>query len=232
MGSFQNITANDGIEFPAYIAQPSGAPKAAIVILQEIFGVNSHIQAVADAYAAQGYLAVAPSTFHRVKAGVNLGYTADDVSIGKELKAAAEAIQPQVMLDVQAAVDFALKQLPIGKKVGVVGYCWGGLLTWRAACLVKGINAAVPYYGAGMTVGAEMMRQPHCSVMVHFGDQDTSIPLETVHAFEAAQAKVDVQIYAANHGFNCDQRAAFNAYAAELALKRTLEFFTINLVAS
>ena len=232
MSSVQSITASDGFVLPAYVARPTGAPKGAIVVLQEIFGINSHIQAVTDAYAAQGYLAIAPSTFHRIKAGVNLGYAADDVSIGKDLKAAAEAIQPQVILDVQAAVDFALKQLPVGKKVGVVGYCWGGLLTWRAACLVKGISAAVPYYGAGMTVGAEITRQPHCSVMVHFGNQDASIPMETVDAFTSSQSTIKVMIYAANHGFNCDQRAAFNASAAELALKRTLEFFTINLVAS
>ncbi|MEN9670680.1 MAG: hypothetical protein RL018_957 [Pseudomonadota bacterium] len=232
MGSFQNITASDDFVLPAYVAHPAATLKGAIVVLQEIFGVNSHIQAVANAYAAEGYLAIAPSTFHRVKAGVNLGYTADDVSVGKELKAAAEAIQPQVMLDVQAAVEFALKQLPIGKKVGVVGYCWGGLLTWRAASLVRGISAAVPYYGAGMTVGIEMSRQPRCPVMVHFGDQDASIPMETVATFTSLQSKITVQIYAANHGFNCNQRAAYNVSAAELALKRTLDFFTINLVAS
>jgi carboxymethylenebutenolidase len=232
VGSFQNITSSDGFAFPAYVTQPIGVPKGAIVVLQEIFGVNSHIQAVADAYAAQGYLAVAPTTFHRVQTDVNLGYTTDDVNTGKALKAAAEAIQPQVMLDVQAAVDFAVKQLPAGKKVGVVGYCWGGLLTWRAASLIQGISAAVPYYGAGMTVGTELARQPHCPVTVHFGDQDTSIPMDTVRTFVAAQPEVEVQIYMANHGFNCDHRGAFNAPAAELAFKRTLDFFTINLVAS
>jgi carboxymethylenebutenolidase len=232
MGSFQNITSCDSFVFPAYIAQPTDRPKGAIVVLQEIFGVNSHIQSVTDSYAAQGYLAIAPSTFHRIKADVNLGYSADDVNTGKDLKAAAEAIQPQVMQDVQAAVDFALKKLPAGKRVGVVGYCWGGLLTWRAASLIQGISAAVPYYGAGMTVGAELTRQPQCPVMVHFGDQDASIPVETVHAFIHEQPKVEVKIYAANHGFNCDQRGAFNAPAAELAFNRTLDFFTINLVAS
>lgn len=232
MGSFQNITSNDGFVLPAYVAQPTGAPKGAIVVLQEIFGVNSHVQAVTDGYAAQGYMAVAPSTFHRVQTGVNLGYSPEDIQAGIALKAAAEAIQPQVMQDVQAAVDFAAKQLPAGVKVGIVGYCWGGLLTWRAAALLTGVSAAVPYYGGGMTVGAEPSRQPTIPVMVHFGDQDTGIPLDTVHAFAAAQPKVEVQIYAANHGFNCDHRGSFNAPAAELALKRTLDFFTMNLVAS
>lgn len=229
MGSFQNITSSDGFVFPAYVAQPTGAPKGAIVVLQEIFGVNSHIQAVTDGYAAQGYLAVAPSTFHRVQTGVNLGYTPEDIQAGIVLKAAAEALQPQVMQDVQAAIDFAAKQLPAGQKVGVVGYCWGGLLTWRAACMLTGLSAAVPYYGGGMTQGTEPARQPTIPVMVHFGDQDTGIPLDTVHAFAAAQPTVDVQIYPANHGFNCDHRGSYDAPAAQLALERTLAFFAQHL---
>ena len=232
MGNFQNITASVGFVLPAYVTQPDGAPKGAIVVLQEIFGVNSHIQAVADGYAAQGYLAVAPSTFHRVRAGVNLGYTSEDIQAGIALKAAAEAIQPQVMQDIQAAIDFAAKHVPAGGKVGIVGYCWGGLLAWRAACMLTGLSAAVPYYGGGMTVGAEPARQPTIPVMVHFGDQDTGIPLDTVHAFAAAHPKVDVRIYHANHGFNCDHRGAYDAAAAKLALERTSAFFASNLIAS
>jgi carboxymethylenebutenolidase len=232
MGSFQNITSSDGFVFPAYVAQPAGVAKGAIVVLQEIFGLNSHIQAVTDGYAAQGYLAVAPSTFHRVKADVNLGYTPEDIQAGIALKAAAEAVLPKVMQDVQAAVDFAAQQLPAGGKVGIVGYCWGGLLTWRAAEMINGINAAVPYYGGGMTVGDEPKRQAKVPVMVHFGDQDTGIPMDTVNAFKAAQPKVDVQIYAANHGFNCDHRGSYNQAAAELALTRTLAFFATYLIAA
>jgi carboxymethylenebutenolidase len=232
MGNFEDITSSDGFVFPAYVALPKDVPIGAIVVLQEIFGVNAHIQAVADSYAAAGYLVVAPSTFHRVQPGVNLGYTPEDVQAGIALKAAAEAISPQVMQDVQAAIDFASHQLLPGGKVGIVGYCWGGLLTWRAACTLTGLSAAVPYYGAGMTVGAELARQAQCPVMVHFGEQDISIPMETVRAFTTAQPAVNVQIYPANHGFNCDHRGAYNAPAAELALKRTLDFLTINLVAS
>ena len=239
MGSFQDITSIDDFVFPAYVAQPTVVPVAAVVVLQEIFGVNAHIRAIADNFAKLGYLAVAPSTFQRVKADVNLGYTPADIDTGKALKAAAEAIAPQVMLDVQAAIDFAdtlmdeerSAQVSKRGKVGIVGYCWGGLLTWRAAASLTGISAAVPYYGAGMTVGAELARQPQCPVLVHFGDQDTGIPLDTVHAFAAAQPAEDVQIYPANHGFNCDQRGFYNAPAAQLALERTLAFFTTNLVA-
>ena len=233
MGSFQDITAIDDFVFPAYVAQPEVVPVAAVVVLQEIFGVNAHIKAIADSFARLGYLAVAPSTFHRIKADINLGYTPADIDKGKELKAAAEAIAAQVMLDVQAAIDFADKlmdekrsaQVSRRGRVGIVGYCWGGLLTWRAACTLTGLSAAVPYYGAGMTVGAELARQPRCPVLVHFGEHDASIPPDTVRAFAAAQSTVDVQIYPANHGFNCDQRGSYNAPAAQLALERTLTFF-------
>ena len=232
MGSFQNITSSDGFVLPAYVAQPTGKPKGAIVVLQEIFGLNSHIQAVTDGYAAQGYLAVAPSTFHRVKAGINLGYTPEDIQAGIALKVAAEAVLPLVMQDVQAAVDFASKLIPTGAKIGVVGYCWGGLLSWRAAEMVNDISAAVPYYGGGMTIGEEPKRQAKIPVMVHFGDQDTGIPMDSVNAFIVAQPKVDVQIYAANHGFNCDHRGSYNQAAAELALARTLTFFARYLIAT
>lgn len=229
MGSFQNITSSDGFVLPAYVAQPAGTPKGAIVVLQEIFGVNTHIQTVTDGYATQGYLAIAPSTFHRVQAGVNLGYTPEDIQTGVALKTAADALEALVMADVQATVDFAAKQLPSGGKVGVVGYCWGGLLTWRAASVVTGISAAVPYYGGGMTVGTEPARQPTIPVMVHFGDQDTGIPLDTVHAFAALHPEVTVHIYPANHGFNCDHRGSYDAVASKLALERTLAFFAAHL---
>src|SRR5690606_20249526 len=135
--------------FPAYVAEPEGKAKGAVVVLQEIFGVNAHIRAVADGYAKAGYLAVAPATFSRVgKADVEMGYTADDMKEGQALKAAVEALPaPGVQADIQAAIDHAAQ----AGKVGIVGYCWGGLLTWRAASLAKGLSAAVPYYGGGMT---------------------------------------------------------------------------------
>jgi carboxymethylenebutenolidase len=228
MGSFVELKAADGFSFPAYVAQPQGAPKGAVVVLQEIFGVNSHIRSVADGYAAAGYLAVAPSTFHRVQQGVELGYTEDDMKAGFGLKMAVEALPaPGVMQDIQAAVDHAAAIS--GKKVGIVGYCWGGLLTWRAACGLSGISAAAPYYGGGMTAEADAGRKPLCPVMAHFGDQDHWIPLDTVEAFRAAQPAVTVHVYGANHGFNCDQRGSYHQPSAELARERTLAFFAQHL---
>ena len=221
-----HLTAADGFVSPAYVARPDGAPRGGIVVLQEIFGINAHIRAVADGYAAQGYLVVAPATFHRVQADVEMGYTPDDMGAGVKLKAAVEGLPPPgVLQDVQAAVNAAAEAGPIG----VVGYCWGGLLTWRAACLLTGIRAAVPYYGGGMTQPAEVARQPKCPVLAHFGDQDHGISLESVQAFQAANPEVQVQIYNAQHGFNCDHRGAYNAPAAALARERTLAFLAQHL---
>ena len=222
MGNFIDLKAADGLAFPAYVAQPAGRPKAGIVVVQEIFGVNSHIRAVADGYAAQGYLAVAPATFHKVKPGVDLGYSPDDMSAGSALKAAVEALPvPGVMQDLQAAVQHAAQ----AGKVGIVGYCWGGLLTWRAACTLEGLSAAAPYYGGGMTTPHEIARAPRVPVMAHFGDQDHWISLDSVEAFKKAHPEVEVHLYHANHGFNCDQRGSYDAAAAKLARERTLAFF-------
>ncbi|HSH91600.1 MAG TPA: dienelactone hydrolase family protein [Ramlibacter sp.] len=222
MGSFIELKAADGMGIPAYVAQPAGKPKAGIVVVQEIFGVNSHIQSVADGYAAEGYLAVAPSTFHRVKPGVDLGYQQDDMAAGMALKAAVEALPaPGVMQDLQAAINHAAQ----AGKVGIVGYCWGGLLTWRAACMLDGLGAASPYYGGGVTTPDEVARKPKVPVLAHFGDQDHWITLESVEAFKKAHPEVEVHVYHANHGFNCDQRASYDAAAAKLARERTLAFF-------
>jgi len=220
--SLITLAAADGFSSSAYLSEPSGTPRGGIVVLQEIFGVNSHIRAVADGYAAAGYLAIAPSTFDRVQRDVQLGYTPDDMTQGSRLKAAVEALPaPGVLQDIQAAVDVVAR----AGKVGIVGYCWGGLLVWRAAEKVRGLSAAVAYYGGGMTVGTEPSRKPAVPTMAHFGDQDAHISVESVKAFEAAHPEVEVHLYAANHGFNCDQRGSFNAGAAATALERSLFHF-------
>ena len=222
MGQFTQLKAADGQSIPAYVATPSGKPRGGIVVIQEIFGVNSHIRSVADGYAADGYLAVAPAIFHRVKPGVDIGYTQEDMSAGMALKAASEALpSPGVMQDIQAAIKHASQ----AGKVGIVGFCYGGLLTWRAACTLSGLSAAAPYYGGGVTTPDEVARQPKVPVLAHFGDQDHWIPLEGVEAFKKAHPDVEVHVYHANHGFNCDQRGSYDAPAAKLARERTLAFF-------
>ena len=228
MGNMIELKAVDGHTFAAYVAQPSGKAKGAVVVLQEIFGVNAHIKEVADGYAQAGYVAVAPANFDRQQRDVNLGYKPEDMSAGAALKAAIEALPaPGVLSDIQASVDHAASLS--GGKVGVVGYCWGGLLTWRAACLVKGVAAAVSYYGGGVTTAAEMARQAHCPVQAHFGAKDHWIALETVEAFRQAQPQAEVHVYDADHGFNCNHRGSFDAPAADQARARALAFFAAHV---
>ncbi|MDB5914281.1 MAG: hypothetical protein JWP22_2956 [Ramlibacter sp.] len=226
MGQFTELKAADGQMIPAYVAQPAGKPKGGIVVIQEIFGVNSHIQSIADLYAAQGYLAVAPAIFHRVKPDVDLGYTSEDMAAGMALKTATEALPaPGVMQDIQAAINHAAQ----AGKVGIVGFCYGGLLAWRAACELTGLSAAVPYYGGGVTTPDEVKRKPKVPVLAHFGDKDKHISVESVEAFRKAQPGIEVQLYPADHGFNCDQRGSYDAEAAKLARERTLAFFAKHL---
>lgn len=226
MGQFVTLTAADGFSFPAYVAQPDGPARGGLVLLQEIFGVNAHIRAVADAYAADGYRVVAPSTFHRVRAGVELAYTPPDITAGMELKAAVEALPaPGVQHDIQAAVRDAAQ----AGRVAVMGYCWGGLLSWRAASLLDGLSAAVCYYGGGMTTPAEIARQPRVPVLAHFAETDRWIPLDGVQALRQAHPELAVHLYPAHHGFNCDHREAWNADAARLARERTLAFLAQQL---
>ena len=224
MGQFVNLTSQDGFVVPAWVAQPDGAPRGAVVVLQEIFGVNSHIRAVADRFAARGYLAVAPATFARVQPDVDLGYSEADMGVGFGLKTAVEALPGAgAMPDIQAAIDYAAQQG--GGKVGIVGFCWGGLLAWRSACSLKGLSAAACYYGGGMTTADEVARQPQVPVLAHFGQHDHWISVDSVQAFARAHPDVQVHVYDADHGFNCDQRGSYDEASALVARDRTLAFF-------
>ncbi|MDT0139885.1 dienelactone hydrolase family protein [Acidovorax sp. PRC11] len=228
MGSFVDLASADGFKVPAWVAKPEGPARGAVVVLQEIFGVNSHIRAVADRYAAAGYLAVAPATFARVQPDVELGYGDDDMKEGFGLKQQVEALPGAgVLPDIQAAIDHAAQQS--GGKVGIVGYCWGGLLSWRAACELQGLSAAAVYYGGGITGEQEVARTPRCPVIAHFGKRDHYIPLDGVEAFRKAHPEVEAHIYEADHGFNCDQRGSYDAPSADLARERTLAFFAKHL---
>jgi carboxymethylenebutenolidase len=224
MSQTVELTAADGARIPAYVARPTGKPRGGLVVIQEIFGVNKHIRAVADGYARDGYLAVAPCIFHRVQPDVDLGYTEQDMTTGFGYKQKVDALPaPGVLQDIQAAIDYAAQE---GGKVGIVGFCWGGLLSWRAACGLKGLAAAVTYYGGGMTTPEEAARQPQVPVLSHFADLDQYILTPSVEAFKQQHPEVEVHRYAnAEHGFNCDLRSAWNPEAAKPARERTLAFF-------
>jgi carboxymethylenebutenolidase len=221
------LTARDSHVFDAWAARPTGAPLAGVVVIQEIFGVNPHIRSVADGYASAGYLAVAPALFDRVRPGVELAYNDVDRTAGFGLKNDTGNENP--LLDIAASVAWLRSQGV--RKVGVVGYCWGGLLTWLSATRVDGVDAAVPYYGGGMPDFAG--EQAKCPVLAHFADQDMWIPAEGIAAFKAAQANADphveVHLYHAHHGFNRDGSVVYEPNAAMLARERTLGFFRAHL---
>ena len=212
----ETLQAADGHRLAAYRATPAGKPRGALVVVQEIFGVNSHIRAVADGYAADGWLAVAPAMFDRVERGIELGYTPADIERGRELKGGCS--NDHALLDIAAAVDTVRS----AGKVAVIGYCWGGTLAWLAACRQPGLSAAVSYYGGG--IGELVDLTPRCPVLAHFGERDASIPLSVPEALRRAHPEVEIHIYPAGHGFNCDQRGSFDAASAKLARERSLAF--------
>jgi carboxymethylenebutenolidase len=217
MGRMLKLSPAPGVEIAAYRADPRGTPRGGLVVIQEIFGVNSHIRSVCDGYAADGYLAVAPALFDRMEPGVDIGYTPPEIARGRELKGRASV--EHALVDIAAARDVAAA----AGKVGVVGYCWGGYLAWLSAARVPGIACAICYYGGGMheAVG----ETPKVPVLAHFGEKDSMIPVEGVRKLAAAHGSTTaVHLYPADHGFNCDQRGSFDAPSAKLARERSLAF--------
>lgn len=218
MGQTRQLRAVDGFAYGLYEAMPAQRPRGGIVVIQEIFGVNSHIRNVCDGYAAAGYAAIAPQIFDRVQRNVELGYEQQDMTRGIEI-ARGKLKMEQTLSDLQAAVEDARR---FGK-VGVVGYCFGGMLAWLAASDLTGVDAAVSYYGGG--VAGQVDKRPRCPVLMHFGAKDAHIPLTDVDKVRKAHPEVTIHVYDADHGFNCDHRASYDAAAAKLALDRSLEFF-------
>ncbi len=216
MGQWIELTAADGFGLSAYRADPDGKPRGAVVVVQEIFGVNSHIRGVCEHYAKDGYVAIAPGLFDRAEPRVELGYSEQDIARGRDLKAAVST--DTALQDVAAARD----AVRTSGKTGILGYCWGGFVTWMAASRQDGWACAVPYYGGGMLEA--MHEQPKCPVMAHFGRKDGHIPVEGVQKLAAAHPEAQVFIYDAGHGFNCDQRGSYDAASATLARERTLAF--------
>ena len=220
-GTRTDLVASDGFKLSGYLAMPAGPPRGAIVVVQEIFGVNAHVRAVCDGFAGDGYAAIAPAVFDRIEPGVELGYDDADIARGRVFKAKADA--SAALRDITAARDAVA---PHGR-VGVVGYCWGGYLAWLAACRVEGLAAAVVYYGGG--IGDVIDQMPRCPVLGHFGAHDAMIPLSAIDEWRARHPSHPVHVYDAGHGFNCDHRGSYDEGAAALARERTLEFFRQHL---
>ncbi|HVF64228.1 MAG TPA: dienelactone hydrolase family protein [Casimicrobiaceae bacterium] len=217
MASTIELTASDGHRLAAYRATPSGQPRGAVVVIQEIFGVNAHIRSVADRYASDGYLVIAPAMYDRSQRDYETGYKPPEIEAGRAVMQKLD--WKQTMLDVEAAVAHARE----AGNVGIVGFCWGGTVSWVAAARVANLAAAVAYYPGGIANFAD--ESPQCPMLCHFGERDTSPTPDAAKSVMAKHPAVTAYFYAAGHGFNCDQRASFDTEASKLARSRTLEFF-------
>jgi len=218
MGEMLTLTAADGHRLSAYRATPAGTPRGALVVIQEIFGVNAHIKKVTDGFAADGYVAIAPALFDRVERDFETGYAPADIERGRMVRGKLQI--EDAVKDVAAAVTEAQKT---GRKVGVVGYCFGGTVAWLAATRIPGVAAAASFYGGGVADAAG--EQPRCPVIFHFGETDASIPKDHWDRIKAQHPTLPMHIYPAGHGFSCDERGSFHEPSARQARQRTIDFF-------
>ena len=216
-----SLTAADGFRLQAYRTGPQDAARA-LVVTQEIFGVNRHIRKLCDDFAAAGYAVIAPQLFDRAERNVELGYDAADLARGRELRGKIDA--GKTVLDVLAAAA----ALPRQAKRGIVGYCWGGTVAWHGATRTSAFSASIGWYGGGIAAAKDEV--PNCPTQLHFGETDASIPMGDVEAIRAARKEVEIFVYmGAGHGFGCDERGSYVAKDAALAQDRTLAFFAKHL---
>jgi carboxymethylenebutenolidase len=216
------LTASDSFQFGAYRADPAFAPKAAIVVIQEIFGVNHHIRAVCDRLASEGYVAIAPSFFDRIEPNFTSGYSPDEIAVAR--KFVANPDWAAMLRDTQAAIDAVRDVGP----VGIIGFCLGGSVAYAAATKLAGLSAAVGYYGGAIARFAD--DKPQVPTQLHFGEKDASIPLSDVDMIRAKRPELEIHVYpGAQHGFHCDERASYDKKSAEIAWPRSLAFFAKHL---
>jgi carboxymethylenebutenolidase len=217
LGKHFSLTAADKHQLGAYRADPKGAPKGGLVVIQEIFGVNRHIRSVCDRFAGEGYVAVAPALFDRTERGFESGYSPDEVANAR--KFVANPDWAAMLRDVQAAMTDVKSVGP----VGIVGFCMGGTVVFLSATRLDGFSAAVCYYGGRIAAFAD--EKPRCPTQMHFGDQDQSIPMSDVETIKQKRADCEIHVYpGAGHGFHCDERASFHEPSAKVAWQRTLAF--------
>jgi carboxymethylenebutenolidase len=223
VGQDITLTASDKFELGAYRTTPAGTPKGAVVVIQEIFGVNHHIRAVCDRFAEQGYVAVAPAIFDRIERNFQSGYSEAEVAIARKFVAAPD--WPAMLRDTQAAIDSVKDVGP----VGIIGFCLGGSVAYAAATKLTGLSAAIGYYGGAIVKFAD--DKPTVPTQLHFGSQDHGIPLSDVEIIRSKRPEVEVFVYdGAQHGFGCGERASYDKPSADLARQRSLAFFAKHLV--
>ncbi len=225
MSEWVTLQAADGFELDAYVARPAGEIKAMLIVVQEIFGVNKHIQSVADDWSHDGFLCIAPQMFDRIEKGVNLGY--DEAGYAKAMSFLPRLDMDKSMADVDAAIDWLRNEADLS--VGIVGFCYGGTVAWLAATRLK-IEAAVGYYGGN--IANFVSEAPQCPVMLHFGADDAHIPEAKIDSIRNAHPEVPIFVYEdAGHAFNRSvDPKSFNSVASRLAKQRSLRFFEQHLV--
>jgi carboxymethylenebutenolidase len=228
MSDWIKLKASDGHELSAYVARPKGEAIGALVLVQEIFGINSHIRGVADGYANDGFLVVAPAIFDRFERGLELMYGPDDMKRAFELY---PKLKPdETLLDIAAAYEWAKEA---GKGIGVIGFCYGGLISWLSATRGENLkmqpSCCVGYYAGG--IGSVAKEEPSCPVMLHFGANDSHIGKDQIEAVRAAHPEVEIFVYeGAGHAFNRDPDPnSYNPAAAKLARERSLAFLKANI---
>jgi carboxymethylenebutenolidase len=220
MGEFTTLMARDGHEFNAWLAAPSGTPRGAVVVLQEIFGVNNHIRKVVDSYAAAGYVAIAPCLFDRIRRGIELGYSAEDTQTGRGYR--MQIPKEKSNLDIGACIAVVKH----AGRVAALGYCWGGTLAYIAACELP-VTCAVAYYGGQIV--QHLDKAPRRPVMYHFGERDQHIPISDIEKIRMTDREGTFHFYTAGHGFNCEERDSYDPANAALARERTLAFLKEHL---
>lgn len=225
-----SVAVPGGDSFDAYLALPPAGTGPALVLFQEIFGVNPHIRALAEQYALDGFVVLAPDIFWRQQRRIELGYEGAERQRGIELATAMK--EAQVGLDLVATVA-ALRARPevAGAKVGAIGYCMGGRLAYQTAA-TAGVDAAVAYYGGGIHDRLGLAAGITCPVQFHYAERDDHIPLAAVDKVRAAMAgkQAEIHLYpGAMHGFNCWARASYQAASAALAHGRSVQFLAAHL---
>ena len=221
MGRKLRLKAADGFELGAYRADPPGRPRGRVVVIQEIFGVNNHIRSVCDRLADAGYVALAPQIFDRVERDFESGYTPDEVAHARTFIPKLD--WDKVVADTEAAIDELKKE----GSVAIMGFCLGGSVSWIAATKFGGLAAAVCYYGG--QIMQHIDKKPRCPVQMHFGGQDTHIPVSDVEIMKQKQPQAEIYIYQhAGHGFHCDERGSYDQPSSRIAWERTLGFLSRN----
>lgn len=212
------LAAADGHRFAAYRSRPrAGTPKGGLVVIQEIFGTNRHIRNVADSWAAQGYLCLAPGLFDRIEPGLEYGYDPKGIETGRAAR--GKVANEQALADIGAAVSWLKGE---GLPVAVMGFCWGGLLSWLSAATLP-IAGAVSFYGGGIEGQADAFK-PKTPIQLHYGLQDGYIGPEARAKARAAAPKAEYFEYPADHGFCCDERGSYHADSAAVSRGHAQDF--------